>query len=45
MPYSMDIELDSEKGMSLEMEYYKINLDEVVSFPFSISKKYTLVEL
>lgn len=45
IPYSIDIELDSEKGMGLEMVYYKINLDQEVGFPFSISKKYTPIEL
>lgn len=45
IPHSMDIELDSEKGLSLEMEYYRINIEEEVSFPFSISEKYTLIQL
>lgn len=45
IPYAIDIELDNEKGMSLEMVYYKISIDKEVSFPFSISKKYTPIEL
>ena len=45
IPYSMDIKFDSNKGLSLEMVYYKINLDEKVGFPFSISEKYRLLEL
>lgn len=45
IPYSMDIEFDSDKGMSLEMVYYKINLDKEVGFPFSISEKYSLLKL
>lgn len=45
IPYSIDIELDSEKGMSIEMVYYKISLDQEVGFPFSISKKYSPIEL
>lgn len=45
IPYTMDINLDNEKGMSLEMVYYKISLDKEVGFPFSISKKYAPIEL
>ncbi len=45
IPYSIDIELDSDKAMNLEMVYYKINLDEKVGFPFSISSKYTPIQL
>lgn len=45
IPYSIDIELDNEKGLSLEMLYYKISLDEEVGFPFSISEKYTPIQL
>lgn len=45
IPYAMDINLDNEKGMRLEMVYYKISLDKEVGFPFSISKKYTPIEL
>ncbi len=45
IPYTMAIQLDNEKGLSLEMEYYKINLHEEVAFPFSINKKYTQIVL
>ena len=45
IPYSMDIELDSDKGMNLEMVYYRISLDQEVGFPFSISKKYIPIKL
>lgn len=45
IPYAMDIEFDSEKGMSVEMVFYKVSLDEKVSFPFSISKKYSEIIL
>lgn len=45
IPYSFDVEFGSRKNLRLEMEYYKINLDQELSFPFNISKKYTLLEL
>jgi hypothetical protein len=45
IPYAIDIVLDNEKEMSIEMVYYKISLDKKVGFPFSISKKYTPLEL
>lgn len=45
IPYSVDIDLVNDKEMSLEMVYYKISLGKEVSFPFSISKKYSPVEL
>jgi len=41
LPHSINLELDTENPMRLEMEYYKINLNEKLSFPFSINKKYT----
>ncbi|MCD6091683.1 MAG: DUF4292 domain-containing protein [Bacteroidales bacterium] len=45
IPYSIEIKLDSDKDMNLEMIYYKINLGEKVRFPFSISQKYTPIQL
>jgi hypothetical protein len=45
IPYSIDIDMDNEIKTSLEMVYYKINLDKEVGFPFSISKKYSPIEL
>lgn len=45
IPYSLDIDFDGNRGMSIEMVYYKISLGEEVGFPFSIPQKYTLIQL
>ncbi len=45
IPHSMKIDLVSDKGMSLDMFYYKISLNQKTRFPFSISKKYNPIQL
>ena len=45
VPYTMDIDIESDNGMRLEIVYYKINLDQKISFPFSVSKKYVPLKL
>jgi hypothetical protein len=44
-PYEMNIELNNEKGMRMEMVYYRINFDDSLDFPYSIPSKYTPIEL
>lgn len=44
-PYEMNIELNNEKGMRMEMVYYRINFDDSLDFPYSIPSKYTQIEL
>lgn len=45
IPHAMKIDLDSDKGMSLDLLYYKMNLNQKTRFPFSISHKYNPIQL
>lgn len=45
VPHKVDITVDGKKYLKVEIEYYKISLDENISIPFSIPSKYERVRL
>ena len=44
-PHKVVLEIAGKKKMKVEIEYYRISLDEDISMPFSIPKKYERVRL
>ena len=44
-PHTVNITLNGKKKLGVEIEYYKITLDQEISTPFSIPKKYERLRL